>query len=116
MDTPIRGELDGKWMPAGPGPSIFIVTVTPCCHNSVMRNYQMVSAERQKEYEQRSGEDTYQWIARQIDMANTYRHPWIPCLNECGTSSGRSDRWPLFLGIGWFRPSENSVTPFRTVR
>jgi hypothetical protein len=36
-----------------------------------------VSAERRAEFEQRDGEDPYQWSARQIDMATPFEATWL---------------------------------------
>ena len=36
-----------------------------------------VSPERRAEFEQRDGEDPYQWIARQIDMATPFEATWL---------------------------------------
>jgi hypothetical protein len=40
------------------------------------RQYE-VSAERRAEFDQRPGEDVYQWIARQIDMATPFEATWL---------------------------------------
>ena len=42
----------------------------------------MVSAARQAEFEQRPGEDAYQWIARQIDMATPFEATWLYLLRS----------------------------------
>jgi hypothetical protein len=36
-----------------------------------------VSPERRAKFEQRDGEDPYQWIARQIDMATPFEATWL---------------------------------------
>lgn len=41
-----------------------------------------VSAERRAEFDQRSGEDAYQWIARQIDMATPFEATWLYLLRS----------------------------------
>lgn len=46
------------------------------------KNRYMVSAERQSEFERRPGEDAYQWIARQIDMANPFEATWLYLLRS----------------------------------
>jgi hypothetical protein len=41
-----------------------------------------VSEERQREFDQRDGEDPYQWIARQIDMATPFEATWLYLLRS----------------------------------
>jgi hypothetical protein len=46
------------------------------------RHRYTVSPERQAEFEQRDGEDVYQWIARQIDMATPFEATWLYLLRS----------------------------------
>lgn len=41
-----------------------------------------VSEERQREFDQRQGEDAYQWIALQIDMATPFEATWLYLLRS----------------------------------
>lgn len=41
-----------------------------------------VSEQRQREFDQRESEDTYQWIARQIDMATPFEATWLYLLRS----------------------------------
>ena len=44
---------------------------------SMRKNRHTVSPERQAEFDQRTGEDGYKWIARQIDMATPFEATWL---------------------------------------
>jgi hypothetical protein len=45
------------------------------------RKYE-VSETRKKEFEQLPGEDTYQWIARQLTMATPFEGAWLMMLRS----------------------------------
>ncbi len=53
------------------------------------RHRYTVSPERRAEFDQRPGEDVYQWIARQIDMATPFEATWLYLLRS-GDESQRA--------------------------
>jgi hypothetical protein len=46
------------------------------------RDRYTVSKERQREFDRLEGEDTYQWIARQIAMATPFEATWLYLLRS----------------------------------
>ncbi len=50
-----------------------------------------VSEERKREFDRRPGEDTYQWIARQIDTATPFEATWLFYLRS--TDENQREAW-----------------------
>ena len=57
-----------------------------------MRNRKYhVSDKRRQDFEQRPGEDPYQWIARQIDMASPFEATWLFYMRS--TDENQREAW-----------------------